>query len=99
MSEEFSRVALVTGATSGIGLASAKRLAQSGHRIFICARKVTAVESTVSDMRSEGFQVDGVSCDVTDVTQVEQLVKAAVDRFGPISVLVNNAGRSGGGVT
>jgi ketoreductase len=99
MPEELGRVALITGATSGIGLATAKRLAGSGHRVFICSRSLTAVENTVKDLRGEGFDADGVSCDVTDVAQVENLVESATDRFGPISVLVNNAGRSGGGVT
>jgi ketoreductase len=99
MPEELGRVALITGATSGIGLATAKRLAGSGHMVFICSRSLTAVENTVKDLRGEGFDADGVSCDVTDVAQVENLVESATDRFGPISVLVNNAGRSGGGVT
>jgi ketoreductase len=93
------RVALVTGATSGIGLATARRLARSDHSVFICGRHSDMVEETVESLQKEGFQADGASCDVTDVEQIEQLVKAAVTRFGPISVLVNNAGRSGGGIT
>ena len=99
MSKEVDRVALITGATSGIGLATAKRLARSDHQIFICSRSAASVETTVEELRSEGYTADGASCDVTDVAQIEQLVKAARARFGPISVLVNNAGRSGGGIT
>lgn len=99
MSKELDRVALITGATSGIGLATAWRLARSGHLVFICGRNRAAVDSTVGDMLNEGHQADGMACDVTDVAQVEQLIKTATDRFGPIAVLVNNAGRSGGGVT
>jgi ketoreductase len=99
MSTEHNRVALITGATSGIGLATAKRLAQSGHRIFICARDSMAVENTVKELQGAGGQADGTTCDVTDISQIEHLMAAAVGRFGPISVLVNNAGRSGGGVT
>jgi ketoreductase len=99
MANEAGRVALITGATSGIGLATANRLAGSGHRVFICGRNPTAVEGTVEDLRRAGAQADGIVCDVTDVAQIELLVKTTTNRFGPISVLVNNAGRSGGGVT
>ncbi|TDD34069.1 SDR family NAD(P)-dependent oxidoreductase [Actinomadura sp. KC06] len=99
MSKEHGRVALITGGTSGIGLASAERLARSGHRVFICGRDLSAVEKTVEGLRSAGHQADGTGCDVSDVAQIEHLVTTVKDRFGPISVLVNNAGRSGGGIT
>ena len=93
------RVALVTGATSGIGLASARLLAEQGHRVFLCARGEEALVRTVKDLQDEGFDVDGTTADVRSGTDITGLVGAAVDRFGPIDVLVNNAGRSGGGVT
>jgi ketoreductase len=99
MAMQSSRVALITGATSGIGLATARRLGRSEHSVFICGRNPDAVEDTVAKLREEGLRADGTSCDVTDVGQIEQLVKTATARFGPISVLVNNAGRSGGGIT
>ncbi|MET8539618.1 3-oxoacyl-ACP reductase FabG [Kitasatospora sp. NPDC004799] len=93
------RVALVTGATSGIGLASARLLAEQGHRVFLCARDEKTVARTVKDLQDEGLDVDGTTADVRSKEQVAAVVRAAVDRFGPIDVLVNNAGRSGGGVT
>jgi ketoreductase len=96
---ENPRVALVTGATSGIGLASARLLAEQGHRVFLCARDATAVADTVKALQNEGLDVDGTTADVRSKEQVAEVVRAAVARFGPIDVLVNNAGRSGGGVT
>src|SRR3954471_17551746 len=93
------RVALVTGGTSGIGLAVTRTLAAAGHRVFICGRDAEKVTATVKQLGDEGLEVDGTTCDVRSRSDIEALVRAAVDRFGPIDVLVNNAGRSGGGVT
>ncbi|ARF80640.1 SDR family NAD(P)-dependent oxidoreductase [Kitasatospora aureofaciens] len=92
-------VALVTGATSGIGLASAERLARRGLSVFICARTAQGVAETVARLRGEGLEVDGLAADVRSAQDVSRVVRAAVDRFGAIGVLVNNAGRNGGGVT
>jgi ketoreductase len=99
MSLEAQRVALVTGATSGIGLAVTRTLAAREHQVFICARSAENVVITVKELRAEGLDVDGAMCDVRSIDDIRRLVQAAVDRFGPIDVLVNNAGRSGGGVT
>ena len=97
--KEHRRVAVVTGATSGIGLAVTRLLAEQGHRVFICARTEESVRSTVKDLQADGLDVDGAPCDVRSSEDVKRFVRAAVDRYGPIDVLVNNAGRSGGGVT
>ncbi|MFD8492868.1 SDR family NAD(P)-dependent oxidoreductase [Amycolatopsis sp. NPDC059657] len=93
------RVALVTGATSGIGLAVARDLANQGMAVFICARTADTVTETVKQLQAEGLEVDGTTADVRDVASVKGLVAAAVQRYGRVDVLVNNAGRNGGGVT
>jgi ketoreductase len=99
MSHEARRVALVTGATSGIGLAVTRALAAQQHNVFICARSAENVAVTVKELRAEQLEVDGAACDVRSIDDIRAFVRAAVERFGPIDVLVNNAGRSGGGVT
>ncbi|MFC7844319.1 3-oxoacyl-ACP reductase FabG [Streptomyces sp. NPDC057382] len=91
--------AVVTGGTSGIGLAVVRELGRAGHRVFLCARDEQQVKQTVEDLREEGLTVDGIAADVRDREAVVRLVAAAVDTYGPVGVLVNNAGRSGGGVT
>lgn len=99
MSQQDKRVALVTGGTSGIGLAAARLLAGSGHRVFIGARNADNVAETVKELQAEGLDVDGTTLDVRSTDDAIAFVQAAVDRFGSVDVLVNNAGRSGGGVT
>jgi ketoreductase len=99
MADNGQRVALITGGTSGIGLACAHALARADFKVFICARHAEAVQETVDKLRSDGYQADGVAADVRRPGDVKQLVAAAGQRYGQIDVLVNNAGRSGGGVT
>lgn len=99
MTAETKPAALVTGGTSGIGLAVVRDLAARGHRVFLCARTEEQVDKTVAELRAEGLDVDGAAADVRDRASVAALVRAAVEAFGPIGVLVNNAGRSGGGPT
>ncbi|MGW7022521.1 3-oxoacyl-ACP reductase FabG [Streptomyces decoyicus] len=99
MTHQDPKVALVTGATSGIGLAVTRLLAGQGHRVFICARTEESVTATVKELQQEGLEVDGAVCDVRSGDDIKNFVQTAVDRFGAVDVLVNNAGRSGGGVT
>jgi ketoreductase len=99
MANEERRVALVTGATSGIGLATARDLAAKGFAVFICARGEEAVRLTVKELRAQGLEADGATADVRRPESVAALVTAVIERYGRIDVLVNNAGRNGGGVT
>jgi ketoreductase len=99
MTVNGQRVALVTGGTSGIGLAIVEKLASQDFKVFICARHGEAVSATVSGLRERGFDVAGVVADIRRPEDVRDLVSAAVAQYGQVDVLVNNAGRNGGGVT
>ncbi|MEV6238716.1 SDR family NAD(P)-dependent oxidoreductase [Lentzea sp. NPDC051838] len=93
------RVALVTGATSGIGLEVARSLGKEGHAVFVVARNAENVNTTVKQLREEGYEADGAATDVTSTEDIRNAVQKAVEVFGPIEILVNNAGRGGGGIT
>ncbi|QKV93072.1 SDR family NAD(P)-dependent oxidoreductase [Streptomyces sp. NA02950] len=99
MADQDRRVAVVTGATSGIGLAVSRSLAREGYLVYLCARTEDSVATTVKSLHEEGLEADGSPCDVRSGTDVRAFVAAAVERFGAVDTLVNNAGRSGGGVT
>jgi ketoreductase len=96
---DSTRVAIVTGATSGIGHAVARTLAEQRNKVFICARNPDSLALTVKQFRDAGHEVDGTTCDVRSAAEIDGFVAAAVDRYGPVDILVNNAGRGGGGVT
>ncbi|MDT0549857.1 MULTISPECIES: SDR family NAD(P)-dependent oxidoreductase [unclassified Streptomyces] len=99
MASDERRVALVTGGTSGIGLAVARGLAAAGLAVFICARTAESLEMTVKELRAAGHEADGARADVSKRKDVRALLAAVTARYGRIDVLVNNAGRSGGGET
>ena len=67
--------------------------------MFVCARDADEVTQTVKALRAQDLDVAGTVCDVRDAAQVKGFVQGAVAHFGPVDILVNNVGRSGGGVT
>jgi NAD(P)-dependent dehydrogenase (short-subunit alcohol dehydrogenase family) len=87
-------VALITGASSGIGRTIAERFAADGARVAICSRSADRVEPVAEGIREDGGEAVAVECDVRERDVVEAFVDAAVDRFGGVDVLVNNAGAS-----
>ena len=86
------RIALITGAAQGIGLALARGLAAAGARVVLDDIDAHRLDAAVASLRSEGFDAEGVVFDVTDETQVETGVADVEARVGPIEILVNNAG-------
>jgi NAD(P)-dependent dehydrogenase (short-subunit alcohol dehydrogenase family) len=87
-------VALVTGASRGLGLLIARELAARGYRLAICARDEAELADAEADLTGRGAEVLAVRCDVADREQVDELVRSVVDRFGRLDVVVNNAGGS-----
>ena len=85
-------VALVTGATAGIGRATAFALGRAGYRVGVCARTAGQVEALVAELRAEGIAAAGRAADVGRAEAVEALVKTVVSELGPVDTLINNAG-------
>ncbi len=92
MKQLQGRVAIVTGAASGIGLAIADQLAASGVRLVMTDLDGAAVESAAAQVRRRGVDVDAVAVDVRDPDAVERAADRALDRFGALHIAVNNAG-------
>jgi len=87
-----STVAIVTGASKGIGKAIARSLAGGGAQVVLAARSLPDLDAAVKEFQSEGLLATAIAADVTKKTQVDNLVQSAVDTFGRIDILVNNAG-------
>jgi NAD(P)-dependent dehydrogenase (short-subunit alcohol dehydrogenase family) len=93
---EFAgRVALVTGAASGIGLATARRLGTGGAKVVIADHNVEGAEKAAADLTAEGIEAAAVALDVTRPESVEAAVRFTVDTFGGLDLAVNNAGIGG----
>ncbi|HEX2864773.1 MAG TPA: SDR family NAD(P)-dependent oxidoreductase, partial [Deinococcales bacterium] len=87
------KVIIVTGAASGIGLATAKRFAQEGGRVVIADLNAEKARSAAEEVKAAGApDALGIACDVSDEASVAACVRATLDAFGAWHVVVNNAG-------
>jgi 3-oxoacyl-[acyl-carrier protein] reductase len=87
--------AIITGASKGIGKAIAKRLAQNGINLILAARTKSTLDETVKEIKKENkVKAFGVICDVSKLSDLENLVKLSQDRLRNIDILINNAGIS-----
>ncbi|MDP8951422.1 MAG: SDR family NAD(P)-dependent oxidoreductase [Actinomycetota bacterium] len=86
------KVAVITGASSGIGEATAEALAAEGASVVVAARREDRLDDLVERISGNGGEALAVACDVTDEQQAHDLIRRAKDEFGRVDVLVNNAG-------
>jgi NAD(P)-dependent dehydrogenase (short-subunit alcohol dehydrogenase family) len=93
------RVAIVTGASGGIGEAIAVAFAREGARVVVTARRTAELERVVARIEAGGGSAVAVACDLTRESDIVELFAATVRRFGRLDVLVNNAGKQGPGAT
>lgn len=91
------RTAIVTGASAGIGRATAMELADAGANVVLAARRESTLQAIVDDIENAGGTAVAIPTDVTDEDAVSALVEGAVEEFGSLDILVNNAGVGRGG--
>jgi NAD(P)-dependent dehydrogenase (short-subunit alcohol dehydrogenase family) len=89
------RVALVSGASSGLGVRFAQTLAHAGAAVVCAARRVEPLEDTVQSIREAGGEAVAITMDVSDRESIGRGMAAAAERYGAVDILVNNAGISG----
>jgi NADP-dependent 3-hydroxy acid dehydrogenase YdfG len=86
------KVIVITGASSGLGEAAARLLSAKGATVVLGARRIDRLESLVNELKAAGGKALAMATDVTDRNQVKALVDAAVEKFGRVDVVINNAG-------
>jgi NADP-dependent 3-hydroxy acid dehydrogenase YdfG len=86
------KVVVITGASSGLGEATARHLAERGATVVLGARRAERLKALVEEITQSGGKASAIVTDVTDAAQVQSLVDAAVAQYGRIDVILNNAG-------
>jgi NAD(P)-dependent dehydrogenase (short-subunit alcohol dehydrogenase family) len=86
------KAALVTGGSSGIGLAIARALGEDGYGLTVSARRPEKLEAAAEDLRSGGLDVQSVAANMADEANLQSLVEAHKEKYGRLDVLINNAG-------
>ena len=86
------KTAIVTGASRGIGAASAQRLCEAGANVVLCSRSAESVAQIADTLQGEGYSTYAMAADVSEKADVEALIAQTLDRFSQIDILVNNAG-------
>src|SRR5690242_4313495 len=86
------KVVIITGASSGLGESTAKLLAQNGAKVVLGARRKNRIDEVVKEISESGGKAIGFAADVTNRADLEALVRKAVDHFGRVDVMLNNAG-------
>ena len=92
MAKLDGKVVVITGASSGIGEATAEALAEEGATVVVAARREERLSELVERLNDDGGKALAVECDVTDEEQAHALIQRAKDEFGQVDILVNNAG-------
>jgi short-subunit dehydrogenase len=87
-----SSVILITGASSGIGAATAQLFAKEGYSVVLAARRISRIENLAEEIRSSGSQALAVGSDISNLEDINNLVISALDVYGRIDILFNNAG-------
>ena len=94
ISQRFRRdgkVALITGASKGIGAAMARGLAESGAQVVLSSRKLEAVDATAQALRDDGLDAIGIAANMGNLDDIHALVEQTVDRYRGIDIIINNA--------
>lgn len=92
MQELKDKAVIITGASRGIGLATAYEFAKHGTSVVLAARTIDALENIVQEIKQAGGNAIAVACDVTSYSDVSSAVEKCLDAFGRLDILVNNAG-------